>query len=90
MRLQRILLVEDDRSVQEVLTLFLNEVYVVRQATTAAEALEILRREPISAVVVDHRLPDRTGLELLTEIKCSQPCLPVRSEERRVGKECRL
>jgi two-component system, response regulator YesN len=77
MRSQRILLVEDDRVVQELLTLFLNETYELRQAATGAEALAILHREPISAVVLDYRLPDRTGLEVLTEIKSSQPRLPV-------------
>ena len=77
MRSQRILLVEDDRAVQELLALSLHEMYEVRRAVTGAEALAILNREPISAVVLDYRLPDRTGLELLTEIKSTQPRLPV-------------
>jgi two-component system, response regulator YesN len=72
-----VLVVDDDRAVREVVALFLSDSYDVKQATTGAEALRIVRREAIAAVVLDYRLPDRTGLEVLTEIRSDRPGLPV-------------
>ncbi len=74
---QRILAVDDDPTVQEVLTFFLGNAYVVRPATTGADALTKLCREPIDLVVLDHRLPDLTGLEVLTKLRSIRPNLPV-------------
>src|SRR5437667_766462 len=77
MERERILVVEDDQGVREVLTLALSEAYDVKQAATGTEARDIVRREPLAAVVLDYRLPDRTGLEVLSEIKSTMPGLPV-------------
>jgi two-component system, response regulator YesN len=71
-----ILVVENDRTFLEVITLTLSYAYEVKQATTAAEALRIVRCEPVSIVVLEHRLPDGTGLELLSAIKSARPSLP--------------
>jgi two-component system, response regulator YesN len=73
----QVLLVEDDRRMREIFTLFLSEAYEVKQAATGAEALGIIRNELIAAVVLDYRLPDRSGLEVLTEIRAARPRLPV-------------
>jgi len=73
----QVLVVEDDLSVQEVIALSLSDKYEVKQAATGAEALSILRRDPVAAVVLDYRLPDRTGLEVLTDIRVARPRLPV-------------
>jgi two-component system, response regulator YesN len=72
-----ILVVEDDQVVSELVTLFLGGTFVVRQATTANEALRVLGSERIELVVLDHRLPDGTGLEVLTSIRAAHFKLPV-------------
>jgi len=77
MRRKRILVVEDDLAVQEVVTLSLSDVFDVKQAMTGAEALRIVRCDPVAAVVLDYRLPDQSGLEVLSEIKSARPSLPV-------------
>jgi len=69
--------VEDDQRVREVVTLALSEAYDVTEAATGTEALDIVRRGPVAAVVLDYRLPDRTGLEVLSAIKSALPELPV-------------
>ena len=74
---QRILVVDDDVTLQEVLTFFLGETYEIRTATTGTEALARVCHEPVDLVVLDHRLPDRTGLEVLTELRSTRPSLPV-------------
>jgi len=73
----QVLLVDDERRLREVVTLFLSEAYDVKQAATGAEAISIVRREPVAAVVLDYRLPDRSGLEVLIEIRSARPWLPV-------------
>jgi two-component system, response regulator YesN len=72
-----LLLVEDDRAVREVLALFLEDAFDVRLAATAAEAVSILEREPVAVVVLDYRLPDKSGLDLLAELRAARPRLPI-------------
>src|SRR5262245_55315303 len=72
-----VLVVEDDRAVQDIVSLFLSDAYEVKQATTRAEAVRIVRRELVGVVVLDYRLPDGTGLEVLREMRAARPGLPV-------------
>ncbi|MGH7484431.1 MAG: helix-turn-helix domain-containing protein, partial [bacterium] len=74
---RRILSIDDDATVQEVLTFFLGDAYEVRSATTGADALAEVCRDLVELVVLDHRLPDLTGLEVLTELRSLRPNLPV-------------
>jgi len=74
---QRILAVDDDVTVQEVLKFFLGPMYEVRLAMTGSDALMELCRRPVDLVVLDHRLPDLTGLEILTKLRAIHPSLPV-------------
>jgi YesN/AraC family two-component response regulator len=75
--LRRILVVDDDTIIQEVLTFFLGDAYKVIPATTGADALAKLCRQTVDLVVLDHRLPDRTGLDILTELRSIRPTLSV-------------
>jgi two-component system, response regulator YesN len=74
---RRILMADDDVTLQDVLTFFLGKEYEVRSATTGADALARVCHEPVDLVVLDHRLPDRTGLDVLAELKSIRPSLPV-------------
>src|SRR5262245_65331097 len=74
----KVLLVEDDPRLSEVITLFLSETYEVRRATTGAEAIGILRCEQVAAVLLDYRLSGRlSGLDVLTKIRSTHARLPV-------------
>ena len=74
---QRILVVDDDVTLQELLTTFLGKGYEIEAAMTGAEALGKVCQEAVDLVVLDHRLPDRTGLEVLAELRATCPGLPV-------------
>ncbi len=74
---QQILAVDDDVIIPEIITFFLGKAYEIRVATTGAEALVRVRRDPVDLVVLDHRLPDRTGLDVLIELRSIRPILPV-------------
>ena len=43
--------------------------YTVVQAETAAEALDVVRREPIDLAVLDVQLPDGSGLDVMRELR---------------------
>ncbi len=73
---RQILVVEDDHNVRELLTDLLGAVYDVGPARTGAEALAIFEEEEIALIVLDYLLPDRTGLEVLAEIRGIRPSLP--------------
>ncbi len=65
-----ILVVDDQVSIQRVLTRLLGaEGYEVKTAGRVDEAVEVLRNDGISAVVLDVRMPGGSGLELLKFIR---------------------
>ena len=49
----------------------------IGEAPTAQKALELVREARWDVVILDLSLPDRSGLQLLTELKREQPDLPV-------------
>jgi len=74
----KVLLVEDDPRLSEVITLFLSETYEVQRAATGAEAITILGCEQVAAVLLDYRLPGRlSGLDVLAKIRSTHARLPV-------------
>ncbi|TAK07116.1 MAG: GAF domain-containing protein [Candidatus Manganitrophaceae bacterium] len=71
---ERILIVDDEPHLAMTLVEILRqEGYVVDSARTGKEALEKLRRGGYDVAIVDHHLPDGTGLDLHTEIEKIQP-----------------
>src|SRR5438105_4632617 len=72
-----ILIVEDDEGLQEVFSLALSDTYEVKRAMSAGEALAIVRHEPVALMLLDYRLPDGTGLELLNDLRAFDGRLPV-------------
>ena len=75
---ERILVIEDDRAVQKALKrLFECEGYSVDVATDGSAGLEIFRKMPPSAVVLDLRLPGTSGQEVCREITQIAPGLPI-------------
>jgi two-component system response regulator YesN len=69
--------VDDDPAVREIVALSLQTRYEVAPAATGAEALAIVHIEAPAAVVLDYRLPDLTGLQVLKELRATWPRLPV-------------
>jgi two-component system, response regulator YesN len=76
-RRQKILVVDDDAIIPEIIRFFLGKTHEIRVATAGAEALVRVRRDRVDLVVLDHRLPDRTGLDVLIALRSICPTLPV-------------
>jgi DNA-binding NtrC family response regulator len=70
----RILIVDDDETVRKVLTTILNEEgYVVDSAKSGKEAIRKTKTSFYNLALVDIRLPDMEGTNLLTKLKETTP-----------------
>jgi DNA-binding response OmpR family regulator len=76
--MEKILIVEDDRAVQNALKrLFVANGYNVEIARNGNDGLESFNAALPSVVVLDLRLPGKSGQEVCREIKTKAPSLPV-------------
>lgn len=76
----QVLLVDDDANQLRIREMLLRTAGIqATLASTADEALRRLRslRGSIGAVVTDHNLPERSGAELVRELRRTEPSLPV-------------
>jgi putative two-component system response regulator len=64
-RLPRLLVVDDEESVRAYVATALEGSIEVTTAATATEGLELAGSERFDGVLVDHRLPDLTGVEMI-------------------------
>src|SRR5919108_1506433 len=67
--LPRILIIDDDKSLLESYTVLLEDEFQVSTAESGERGLELLRHEDVHLVLLDVRLPDMSGIEVLRRIK---------------------
>ncbi len=73
-----ILILDDEPVIREVLRTVLHKAgFQIREAATAAEGLEQATKSPVDLVLLDLMLPDRPGLQVLTELRSRFPELPI-------------
>ena len=65
----RILLIEDNNDIQEILYSLLSEEYEVLQAFSGTEGLRLFQQEAIDLVLLDIMLPGKNGDQVLEEIR---------------------
>lgn len=70
---RRILVVDDEEQVRNLLSSYLGESYLCSKAASADEALQLLAAEPHALVIADVVMPGRNGIELLREITARHP-----------------
>lgn len=73
----RILLVDEDRRSHESLVLACAPIGHLLCAPTAADARRVLAMSAVHLVVLEHRLPDANGLDVLAALRTQWPWLPV-------------
>jgi len=71
------LIVDDEAGVRESLRMILKEEYVATVAASGEEALEAIRAEPPSVVLLDILMPGLDGLEVLERMRSLAPHVPV-------------
>ncbi len=64
-----ILIVDDEESLRHSLTIALEGKYIVLTAKNGKEALKLIKKEAIDLVLLDIRLPEIDGIEILERIK---------------------
>ena len=70
----RVLVVDDDENIRKVLTAILeDEGYIVESVGTARKAIAKARKKFYNLALIDIRLPDMEGIELLTRMKDTTP-----------------
>ena len=70
----KILVVDDERSITDALQMILSDLgHRVDSAKSVAEATAFLKGSPFDLVFTDLRLPDASGIDLLTHIKNDSP-----------------
>jgi len=70
----RILIVDDDENIRKVLATILEEEgYDVETVDTARKAIEKTKKRFYNVALIDIRLPDMEGIELLTKMKDTVP-----------------
>jgi len=73
-----VLIIDDEAAIRESLqTLLELEGYEVASAATGEDGLARVGERPFDLVLLDVALPDRNGIELLSEFRGHQPPLPV-------------
>ncbi|HWU37015.1 MAG TPA: sigma-54 dependent transcriptional regulator [Candidatus Acidoferrum sp.] len=76
--MEKILVVDDDLSLCHFLTKALAQRgYQTLACHTGGEALGAIRGQEMDLVLLDNKLPDRNGLEILREVKQDRPKVPV-------------
>lgn len=76
--MKRILVADDEMSIRLLYSEELREEgYEVLTAANGREALEIVEKEPVDLVILDIKMPEMSGIEVLRQIKEKHPHLPV-------------
>ena len=74
----RVLVVDDEQSIRHFVSRSLTDAgYEVVTAGTGADGIRLFKAEPPDLVVLDLRLPDASGLDLLEQFKAEAPATPV-------------
>ena len=76
--METIVVVDDDLSLCHFLTKPLSQKgYQVIACHNGKQALEIINEQGADLILLDNKLPDRMGLEILKDIKQTRPKMPV-------------
>lgn len=71
---EALLIVDDEAAIRQLLQRKLSrEGYLCREAGSAERALDLLRADSIALVILDIKMPGKSGIELLPEIRAGHP-----------------
>jgi serine/threonine-protein kinase len=69
----RILFVDDEQRVLNSMRIMFRRQYDLFLASHGAQALDIIKEKDIDVIVADHRMPQMTGVEVLTKVRSLSP-----------------
>jgi len=71
--MQRILIVDDDKSIRYSLKRIFEEYYLVMTAQNGEEAISLFQQNSPDLIIMDIRMPGQNGIDLLKEMKVKDP-----------------
>lgn len=75
---KELLIVDDHQGIRLLLKeVFNKEGYLVHLAANGAEAIHIAQKEKIDGVLLDMKIPDMSGLEIIKKIKSINSTIPI-------------
>ena len=74
---QKVLIVDDERGVRASMRMLLKDKYQLSLASNGAEALELLAQFQPEVVLLDLRMPDMSGIDVLQQIKARDALVEV-------------
>lgn len=75
---KHIMLVDDEAPIREILAQLLGATdYRVTEAASAAEAEQVVQRDPPDLIISDLQLEESDGLTMISQVKSTRPNLPV-------------
>jgi len=69
----QILFVDDEQRVLNSMRIMFRREFDLHLANSGQEALDIVKKQDIDVIVADHRMPQMTGVEVLTEVRSISP-----------------
>jgi diguanylate cyclase (GGDEF)-like protein len=66
---QKILIVDDEMFIRDIVKSILEPYYNISEAADGQQALDFLKKEPPSLVILDYKMPKKTGIEVCKVIK---------------------
>lgn len=76
--MSKILIVDDDATIRVMLKTFFTKMQLEAETVgTARDCLKAIEKNQFDLLLIDYRLPDKSGLELLKDIREKQPGLPM-------------
>ena len=72
-----VLVCDDDHGVQEAYKLILSERYALKIVGSGRDAVKVLRRQAIPVMILDLKMPELDGLEVLRRVRESAPATRV-------------
>ncbi|MEW6115420.1 MAG: sigma-54 dependent transcriptional regulator [Nitrospirota bacterium] len=76
--MNKILVIDDDRTIRLTLSQILNDSgFIPLEAASGSEAIEIIKYQDISAILLDLKMPGMDGITTMQELKKANPDIPV-------------
>ena len=74
----RVLVVDDERAIRKFLRAALNaQGYIVYEASNGEEALKAMREKSYDVIILDVRMPEMSGIQVMTELRKLDPFIEV-------------
>lgn len=72
-----VIIVDDDEDMLRSVRIVLSRKYTVVTASSAAQALELIRSTPAAVVVLDIKMPDQDGFSIFRQVRAFNTQVPI-------------